>query len=81
MTHLGYNCIQRQGAVAAEKLDDDPASTRMGAGVRRTHSCVLVVNTVLSSCEMQEIGGQVNYPRTSLGTKKPTWSMKQECNP
>ena len=35
MTHLGYNCIQRQGAVAAEKLDDDPASTRMGAGVRR----------------------------------------------
>ena len=39
MTHLGYNCIQRQGAVAAEKLDDDPASTRMGAGVRRTHMC------------------------------------------
>jgi hypothetical protein len=22
-----------------------------------------------------------NYPRTSLGTKKPTWSMKQDSNP
>jgi hypothetical protein len=78
MTHLGYNCIQRQGAVAAEKLDDDPASTRMGAGVRRTHSCVVAI---FISCEMQETGGHANYPRTSLGTKKPTWSMKQEWNP
>lgn len=26
-THLGYNCIKRQCAVAAEKLNDDPAGT------------------------------------------------------
>jgi hypothetical protein len=37
----GYNCIQRQGAVAACKLINDPGgSRRLKSGVKTTDSCL-----------------------------------------
>ena len=53
----------------------------MDAGVRMKNMNMNMYSCPLNSCEMYWREAMANYPRTSLGTRKPMLSMKQDSNP
>ena len=76
LTHLGYNCIKRQCAVAAEKLNDDPAGTykEMDARVRMKNMLMYMHSCHLNSCEM--------YWREAMRiTRGRAWAQGNRCCP